>query len=161
MTFPQFARDQFIRVIETNETADMGAYTLGTSTELDQISLWINVEGNPGGSETMQIEIYGSSEAGAALYTSDVVTLSDVVFNEGESTEFSGTGDFIGVMPFGFSRENLASGQTYYLKLKMANYTRNGDTYYIGYVFDNPEPVYSRTIVDETAAKALILGFES
>ena len=35
----------------------------------------------------------------------------------------------------------------------------NSDTYYIGYVFDNPEAIYSRSIPDQTAAKAIIEGY--
>lgn len=156
--FDQFARDQYIRVMETNEEAPLGAYEITNPIELDQILVWVNVEGTPGGSETLQVHVYGSSEAETPLASSDVVTLSSVVFNEGESDEFSGVGNFIGYIPFTYNRESLGAN-TYHLRLEADNYTRNSDTYYIGYVFDNPEAIYSRSIPDETACKAIILGY--
>lgn len=155
MAWLQFPRDLFVRVLETNESASMGGYQMGSSTEIDQILVWLNVEGTPGGSETMQVEVYGSLNTDVPLYTSDVVTMSDIDFDFDPDL-----GDWIGVVPFNFNRETLASGQTYYLSVKMDNYTRNGDTYYVGYVFDNPEPAYGRITVNQTAGRALIIGFE-
>lgn len=160
MSFTRFARDFYVRVLTTGETAELGTYTLSKATELDQILLWLNVQGTPGGSEILTLEVYGSSEAESPLYSSDPVSLSSVTFNAGEASEFLGSaGDFIGVVPFNFSREPLGAS-SYVLKLKSQNYTRNGDTYYIGWVFDNPEPVYSRTNLNQTGAKAIIIGYE-
>ena len=156
--FDQFARDQYIRVMETNEEASMGAYAISESIELDQILVWINVEGTPGGSETLQVHVYGSAEAETPLASSDVVTLASVVFNEGEPDEYTGAADSIGYIPFTYNREILGV-DTYHLRLEATNYTRNADTFYIGYVFDNPEKVYARSIPDETGAKALIVGY--
>lgn len=160
MAFTQFARDQFIRVLETNETASMGGYKMGTDTEIDQIEVWLNVEGSVGGSETLQVEVFGSGDTDVPLYSSDVVTLSSVIFNEGEVNEFTGVSDSLCSIIFTFNRGVLTKDVTYFLKLKSASYTRNADTFYIGYVFDNPEPINTRSLPGSTGAKAIIVGFE-
>ena len=155
MAFPQFARDQYVRVLETNETATMGKYAISSSSELDQILVWINVEGTPGGTETLQVLIYGSPNTTVPLYSSTVLAVADIDF-----TFDPNNGDWIGVVPFVFNRESMSGGQSYYLSLKAQNYTRNSDTYYIGYIFDNPEPIYSRFTPNEKAAKAILVGYE-
>lgn len=154
MSFNQFARDQYIRVIETNETATMGAYKLTNPIELDQVLLWLNIEGTPGGSESLQIHVYGSADTDTPLYSSEAQNLSDVAFSFDPDL-----GNWLGVVPFVFNRETLGA-QTYYLSVELTNYTRDADNYYIGYVFDNPEAVYSRNVPDATGAKAIMVGYE-
>jgi hypothetical protein len=148
-------QDLYVRVLESNETADLGSYKkTGESIEIDHALLWMNCDGTPGGSETLVLKVYGSTSAESPIFSSDVVTLSEIDFS------FDATnGDWVGRVPFVFDRQSLLMNQKYYFKLTMANYTRNADTYYLGFVMDNPEPIHSRAAASRTAARLEIVEY--
>lgn len=158
MSFDQFPETQYIRVLETDETAEMGGYEVADATALDTISLRLQKDGTATGSETFQIEIYQNLESTTPLYTSTAKTMNDI------NTEILGfnvltVSNFIGDVAFEFNRECLIINTPYFFKLKSSSYTRNGDTFFIGFGLDNAERVNSRKSENQVAARAVIVGF--
>jgi len=153
MSFLQFPRDLYIGLLPTSSSEQLGSFLIESSMELDQVLCWLHAKGTPGGLETLQIEVYGSSEAQTPLFSSHVQTLSEIPFG------FSLTNSWVGVVPFVFDRQSLSAGETYFLKIKTTNYTKSA-SYEIGYVMDNPEPVYQRAVELETSARCILVGFE-
>lgn len=153
----QFPDTLYTRVLETNETAHMGIYQVQADTELTQIQLRMNKQGTATGSESFKIQIFGDMETDTPLYESTSFTVNqhntDVSFN-------ALTSNWISDWYFDFSNVSLNAGVDYYLFLNASSYTRNADTFYIGFVMDNAEPVLTRNVASKTGGRTLLIGFE-
>lgn len=153
MSFLQFSNDLYIGILPSNSSEQLGGFSLEESIELDQVLLTMHAKGTPSGLETLQIEVYGSLNAEIPLFSSVAQNLADIDFDFDPLVN-----DWVGVVPFVFNRESLSVNDTYYLKIKTTNYTKSA-SFELGYVFDNPEPVYGRAVEFETSARCLFVGY--
>ena len=143
MSITQFPRDLYIKTADTSEEVQLGSFSPAANMELDSIKVWLHIKGTPGGSETIQIKIYGDSAYSNLVYTSTAHALSGITAI-----------DFLGWIKCDFNRENLNKNTTYYPAVVLGNYTRNADTYYIGFVHDWPDGTYHTTTDINTAPLA-------
>lgn len=151
MAFGQFP--SIISVIQfgSSTTEAISRFTLAQSTELLYVPLRILKVGTPGGSETMTLKVFGSSDlTGTPVATSSAYTLASI---DGLTT------NWIGDIRFDFARENLTAGIPYYLAMTTTNYTRNGDTYYLSAVLE--WPFAFNTTVNGPGAHVTFIGYRS
>lgn len=151
MAFTQFPNEAVVETFETSEVVKLSRFTLATATELLYVTLRILKVGTAGGSETLTLKVFGSSDyTGTAVATSSAFTLSTI----------SGlTTNWIGDVRFTFARQNL-SAATYYLALTTANYTRNGDTFYLGAVQEWPY-TFNTITTFQAGAQFAVIGYRS
>lgn len=154
MAFLPFPETLYTRVLETDENAAMGDYTLADDLELTQIVLRINKQGTALGTESFKIQIFGDTDQTTPVFESTSVTVNDI------NTDISAvlSDNFLADVPFDFSNSNMNAGAKYFLSLKATGYTRNADTFYIGYVMDAVEPVLDRVHEFQTGARAVLIG---
>lgn len=133
MGFTQFPDIQRLITFETSELVQLGRFKVAETTELKYIVARLFKKGTAGGSETLTLKIYGSSDyAGTAYATSAAVTLASITGLS--ATNSNGDARFV------FDRQNLNPNSWYYVAMSTASYTRNGDTYYLAAVRDWPFP---------------------
>lgn len=133
MAFTQFYNNVVVDIFESNESLDLGKFTLSSGTELKYVRLVIYKHGSMGGSETATLTIT-DPDSNVVKATSDAMVISEI---EDEGTYW------LGWVRFDFSRENLPPDD-YRIAISLANYTRNGDTYYIAVVLDQEPKVYTQ-----------------
>lgn len=131
MAITQFYEDLFVKTIDTSETPNCGSFTFTNDMELSNVQLMLFINGTLGGSETATIKL--QSQNNNDMYTSTTLNLASQL-----SSEESVTGDWLGYVKFDFDREHINSSFTYNVELSFSNYTRNGDTFYISFVYDWP-----------------------
>lgn len=137
MAITNFPTPLAFKVLETSTTEELGTVQAGEDFELAYMRVLLYIAGTYGGSETLTAHLY--SENDTLLYSSSAVTLSQI----------TGIGaDWLGWLRFDFSRENIKSGTTFKLKMTSTNYTRNGDTYYLGIGFDWSDPALTNSAND-------------
>jgi hypothetical protein len=141
-----------VQPFDTSEVVQLGRYKLSEGMELTYAMLQILKVGTAGGSETLTLKLFGSSDyAGTAIATSTAGVLA---------TAMSGLGtNPIADIRFDFARQNLNPNLWYYAAIVTANYTRNANTYYLAAVEDWPFP--RNTISGAGAAAALtFVGYQ-
>ena len=84
----------------------------------------------------MQLNIYSDVDLTRLLYSSNVVDLSSLT-----NPDIGSTPNWLGYVRFDFSQPNVNQHTTYYLALKLTNYTRNADTFFIASMLDAPVEV--------------------
>ena len=136
MAFKDFAETQYIKTIDTSESISFGSFSVVNSMELAHIrsALMITGVSNLSGNEQVRLKIYTDPAFTSLLYTSDYANLSDI-------TDI-GTTNWFGWIRIDFNRENINANLTYYVQLETLNYTRNAETFWIGFSHDFPFPVY-------------------
>ena len=137
MSIQQFNKTQWIKVLE-DSSESVGSFTCDHSFQLWNMRLQLYKHGIPSGSELIQIELYSEQAATSPIYTSNVVSLSDV------TDQISG--DYVLTwLRFDFDGVNIWANEDYYIKIVTANYTRSADTYYLGFTLDYPTPINSHS----------------
>lgn len=134
MSYSNFPNQFRVMTFETSETVQLGRYKVGQATELKYVVMDLFKVGTMGGSETLTMKLYGSNlYSGTAIATSSAFTLS--------GASYLSNSNAIGQIRFTFNREQLNPNLWYYVAITSSNYTRNGDTYYLGAVLDWPNAV--------------------
>lgn len=142
MSILNFSEDKYIKTFDAAEEIRLGGFSLasGTSGPLGKIRVFMYIQDftSLGGSESMVMKIYTSTNYSNAYITSDTALLSDITFDTSNVLK----NNFLGYLRFDFNEEYLNSNFTYYPTITIANYTPNGDSFYIGLAYDYPDPVY-------------------
>lgn len=150
MAFVQFPVDAYIKTFNTGVVERIASFQLNDSTELEYIVLTLLRIGTAAGSERMRLIVYPSSNHnGSASATSDWRELAD----------FTSGANAIGRLRFDFNRQHLSSQFTYYLSVETQNYTRVGETFYLGAKLDWPDDVYTSPVADARGAQIRIIGY--
>ncbi len=130
MGFTQVSRDFAVQTFDTSELVQLGRYKVAEATELYHAVMGFYKEGTLGGSETLQLKLYGTAAyAGTPVASSAVVTVASLAT----------TTKWIGSVRFDFStRPNLNPALWYYAAVATTGYTRNANTFYMGATLDWP-----------------------
>jgi len=123
MAFLNFPDTLYFKTIDTSETVKMGAFTFASDTRLQYARVMFYLHGSSITTEKFRINVMPGYGQSTPIYQSDWSDLSDI---SNIAT------NWIGWVRFDFSTEFVDSDHTYYLELEPANYTRSGDTFYIG-----------------------------
>lgn len=140
MAIKQFSEYQYIKVMDTAEIVKLGGFQLSTSNELKYIRVLTFINGTLGGSENLRINIYGDAGHSKKIFSSNWINLNNQIENELGAIV---TGNWFGLLRFDFERQNINKNIRYYASVESNSYTRNGDTFYIGFSHDYPFPRYS------------------
>lgn len=141
MAFKDFSDIKYIKTVDTSETINMGSFSTDANLELGHIRALIYIQGTLGGSEQIRLSIYPTEDSTNATYTSSWSNVGDVLDENGEAV----TGNWLGLIRCDFDRENINNNLTYYLKAELQNYTRNSQTFYIGFAYDYPNIIYDNS----------------
>jgi hypothetical protein len=154
MAFSPFPGKGYYRILESNEEAKGGYFTLTDSMDLKHIVPQIFIHGTMSGSEQVRMKIYGANGASATstpIAVSAYAPLADIG---------NYTSNWLGDIFLDFSGEPLKSGVSYYMSLQIANYTRNADTFYIGVNLDWYPDVNDPVVSTTRGFRARILGYK-
>jgi len=142
MSIKNFSEDKYIKTFDADEEIRMGGFSLasGGSGPIGNIRVFLYIQDFTalGGSETLTLKIYTSTQYLNAYITSSVVNLSDISFDTSDPAKEN----WLGYLRFDFNDEWLNEKFTYYPTITIANYTPNADAFYIGLAYDYPDPVY-------------------
>jgi len=140
MPFEKYPSKMFFRTLDTGEELRLGTVELPAAAsntrqgfELRHLRLALYKHGAHGGSEQLRVRIYPNADHATPVHTSDWLSLSSI-------TTLSTY--WLGWLRFDFARAHLW-GLTYHVTVQAQNYTRNGDSYYLGFKFDWPDRVNS------------------
>lgn len=139
MSFTPFSAKQFIKEIDTGETPKLGRFKDTRNQELTYIRVDLYIQGtaNLGGSEQIRLKIFADADHNVLLYTSSWANLSDIDTIVGTKANWRGQ------IRIDFNKENINKNLNYYVGAEMANYTRNGETFWVGLAHDFPFPRYA------------------
>jgi hypothetical protein len=134
MAFKNFSEELYIKVQNTNETIDLGKIESSSEFSLTAIRLqfFMHNVSAASGNETIQLKLFTNPGLTKVYASSDILTVSDFV---------TGSTDWIGNIGFQFlTKPNINSFQNAYAGIVATNYTRNANSFYMGYVYDWPFP---------------------
>ncbi len=149
MSFEQFPDNLHIRILETDESASMGLYSIPSNVQLTNLVVTLHKLGAEAGSERFRVNIHSEDDPNfvTPIYSS-------AWFDWTSAGSFT---NFLGTVRFDLTGAVVRTG-SYFLVLEADNYTRNADTFYFAYVLDDPAVINSRTNPKETGAQIAFLG---
>lgn len=130
MAYLQFPDTLLMKTFDTAERVELGTFQTTDNQELRHIRVNLFQSGTPGGFEELTLNLHTSSDFTGTYASSDTVLMSDVTDN-------------LSWVRFDFGRININKNLTYFSTMTTANYTRNGDTFFIALAYDFPVPIYS------------------
>lgn len=140
MAFLQFNDFQLVKIMDTSETVEIGQLTPKNNGEIQYIRLCVYKLGTLTPSNlTLTCRLHTSSDLTAVYAASTAVTLATVE----DADNLNTTGDWLSWVRFDFSRQNINKNLSYYVSCIATNYTRNADTFYIGFPYGFPYPTYN------------------
>ena len=142
----------YFRVLESDDVVSLGSVSLPAAIELYSVRLLLYKHGTAGGSERFRLKLYRDSGRTDLAYTSAYTDLTDV---EDLGTKWFG---WVSIL---FDREHVPASTTFYPSLEAENYTRNGDTYYLAFSLDWPNPQYGTTNTTRRNIAMQIYGYEA
>ena len=150
MAFIQYAKTQGIIVFETGLKEPLGVLDLAADTELSHILLTFFKSGTPVGNERIRLNLYSTDRYESSFVSSGWVNVSDI---DGLSA------NWLGWLRFDFTRNGIDSDEQIYVEVETANYTRNGDTFYMGCGTDWPHSFNTYTAADGAPAALQVFGY--
>lgn len=141
----------YFRVIGDGEVVSLASISLPSAIELYSIRLLLYKHGTEGGSERFRLKIYRDSARSDLAYTSEYMNLSDI---DGLGAKWFGWVSFL------FGREHVPASTALYPSLEVENYTSNGDTYYLSFSLDWPNPQYGTNETTRRNLAMQIYGYE-
>lgn len=137
MGFTQFPATQYFSIFETNDVVKLGSFRLNESGFLKSayIRIYINGVTQLGGSERIRLKVYSDASHTKLMATGEWRNISSITN--------LGTTNWLGKILLSFDTAfNMNKNTAYYLEVDSDNYTRNGDTFYMGLSYDFPIAVY-------------------
>jgi hypothetical protein len=134
MAFLNFSENLYVKEMDSNEETGLGGMSPAVNGDLAHMRVFVYIKGTIGGSETIKVNFYGDELTNNLLFSSSKSNLSNI--NPSPN-------NYLGWVKVDFDRQPLNKNITYYPSLQLENYTRNGETYVIGIVYDWPAPTYA------------------
>lgn len=133
--FPEYS---FWKIADTSEVVLAGGFTFADNQQLHQVIPHVYLHGTLTGTEKIRSKLYLDSALTKVLDTSDWFTLSEIT----NIAQY-----WRGRIGLTFSNKPyIETTKTYYISFETTGYTRNADTFYIGYLLDDFNPVNSGLI---------------
>lgn len=148
MGVTNFSDLQFIRLLGTNEEAQLGSFSTARDYSLQFLRVLMYKQGTEGGSETFRLNMYGDSDFDTPIFQSSSAALAD-----GNLAT-----NFFGWIRFDFDDQHLNDAVTYYPTIEMSSYTMT-DSFFLSYVMDWPVAI-NTVPTNELAAQMLLYGKE-
>jgi hypothetical protein len=151
MSFLQFPSVQYFRIFRGNEPVIRGGkFDLSKAMELKHCMVTVVLKGQLQGSERLRMEVYGSNTSSVPIFVSDWAELSGV---GAYATSWIGNIylDFPTPQPI-----NPASD--YFFRFRIENYTRDGDSRYVGVNLDWVSRVNATPENDQAGARIRLIG---
>jgi hypothetical protein len=127
MTFPQ---SQLWKVIDDTTNEPLGSFLMTSAdADLRYITLPLLKVGTMVGAEQFRLVVWTDAALTEVYVISDWTILGGVI---------PATGAWRGEVRFDFNFKPLATSTTYHLTAEAANYTRNGDTFYVAFGLNHP-----------------------
>ena len=136
MSFLQFPDKKYVKTIDTSEIVRLGSINIVDNIELQYIRPSIFIYGALGGIEQIRVNLYGDENHLNKIFSSSWRNLSEISMS---------TNYWLGWIRCDFARQNINKNITYYLSVELNNYTRNGETFWIGLNRDYPTPTYDNS----------------
>lgn len=134
MSFTDFSDVMYFKVFDTGEEIPVGDVILSNPTEVKHIRTYFYKQGTLGGNEQLQLKVYSDSDRSKTLYTSEVLTVSDI-----DDPAIAASTNWLGKIRFDFSPEvSFNENITYYISIESTSYTRDADNFYLGCGLDTP-----------------------
>lgn len=139
MAFLQFPKIQMIQPIDSSEKLDLGGFQPVNNGELRHVTLGLFKIGSVPTSTKLKLGLHLSTDFTSQFAFSDEIFMTSIESEEDNIT----TDTWRAIVRFDFNRVNLNKNQEYRFSLQTVDYTRTGNTAYIGVVRDEPYPVYA------------------
>jgi len=136
MAFQDFAADQYIKTVDTGEEIRVGSFQTIKNLELKYIRLTIYIDGAIPTNEQVRVNIYSDIGTTSKIFSSEWSNLSEI---NGVSSRW------LGWVRTDFDRQNINKELIYYPTIELNNYTRVPGSYYIGFCYDFPFPIYDNS----------------
>jgi hypothetical protein len=151
MTYTNFPSNLYIAVIDS-APLKLGGFTVSAPLSLKHAVIHIYKHGTAGGSETLTLKAYGSSDcSGTPIGSSSAVSVSS--FSEGTYS--------IGAVRFDFSTEiQMNPDNPIYFALAHSNYTENSTTFYLSCVLDWPFAINTQSTTGLAGVAMGLVGYE-
>lgn len=148
MAFKDFASIQYVKTIETGERIRMGGFKPSAGLELTEVRvlMYINGSSNLSGSESAMMTIYSDQ----TTTTGKELVVSNASLINSSTIDNLGSTNWVGFFKFSFPTFNLNPNTTYYPAIELSNYADAGDSFYVGFAYDFPAPVYSNLSSGDT-----------
>jgi len=136
MSFLDFPKTNYIKTVDTGEVIRMGTFKTVKSIELTHIRVTIYVSGSAPTNERFRINVCSERTYSSILYQSNWVNVADIP---------GVTADWFGWVRADFDRQNINKNRTYYPSIELDNYSRIPGSFYIGFAWDFPFPIYNNS----------------
>ena len=147
MSVEEFPDTFYALPLPSSGTICNGGSFTGATGELKTITCWVQVRGTSGGSETFTLGLYPNDDFESAIASSAAVAI----------TSFGVQSDGYNYVRFDFSDVNLNANNTYHVGISSANYTRNADTYFVGFLLDWPDRINATPSATSAGLKMAIV----
>lgn len=145
--FPQYSH---FKVADTSELVLAGTFSLESPVQIRQVLTHIYKHGAHGGSESVVAKIFLDSGLTVLLDTSDPVLFSDIEMGD----------HWRGQVPFNFpNKKFMDSSKSYYIAFEISNYTRSGNDFYISFLVDTTDQIY--TAAGSAPIYCALVGYQS
>lgn len=134
MAFRQFPSQLFTRVMNTGEAVQLGGVLSAKAFELGNIVVWVYRVGTPAAEQVRLRVCY------------DAAGLNTMAASAWVSVSTIGVAPFIGRVRFDFAlRPDFPANQRFYVFAEtQGGYVRTGNTSYLSFPLDWPNPVYTQ-----------------
>lgn len=136
MAFKDFSEYKYVKTFDSNEEIRMGGFQVVTSGFLKyvRVMLVMSEVASLVGTETLTMKVYADQNLTSLLYTSGVVSISDIDYDPLLHS-------WVGFVRFDFTNKPINKNYFYYPTVTIANFTPAMD-FWIGLNYDWPDPVY-------------------
>lgn len=149
MAVKEFPSELYVKSLDTSEESEMGKFNITNTTEIRALNVSVYINGTLSGTEQMRVNIYNTNDT--LLMSSAWMDLSNIT----NISEY-----WLGRFQFDFTRKYLEANSDYVFKMEVQNYTRNADTFYLGYVLDWPITTNTQLSTPPLGADVEIIGYE-
>lgn len=137
MSFGNVANRLYFKTVDTSENPVLGTFTLSADMQLNYGRVLLFKNGLTITNQRFRLNLTSINDSSVMIATSEWFNLSDI---PNPSTYW------IGFVRFAFAGQFLDSNSAYIMRLEPSNYTRVGDTDYIGLSMDWPNPINTSTV---------------
>ena len=146
MSVLEFSSEFYQLVLPSSGTVCSAGSFCNASGGLESMTAWFHIRGTSVGTETITIALYADEAMNVPVASSTRLL-----------TDFEITSSGYNRVRFDFSGESLDPDLEYYIGISTTNYTRVGDTFFIGAILDWPEQINERKVPNQTSIRMALV----